>query len=684
MKIQNLFSILLLVSSAFSQTTNPSTNDPNANTTDINSEQANFKYGKTEYKILIVGDTGTESTAKKVMKLASNYKVLIHLGDYDYIKRPDAYFDDVLSSSRTYKFMGVIGNHESEGEIGTGGLKQYLSNIKQAMAGLSCKFSGDKDDIWSCVYENMRVIGLSSGISGSTDKSQQLSFLKTELENAKEDWVFCAWHLYDEFYHTGKYDDDYGKNLVSGDYESFYDVCRKQGAIILSAHDHVYGRTKVMSSFKNRLADEFNTVKDIAQIRKGATFNILNGAGGYEMYVEKGVYKTYSHWVKKYALGDNGENAKNYGGLYCTMNVGGNSKKAKCDFLRLEDDDNDKFDSFTIYQNPTPQNLTYNDIDAQFENEKLLAFEKAFNIPNAEEANKRLNEIEKLQEKEALEKEMEDKQKPINKTVWIISSTTIVAFVLGVALFINYSRKKKDDTKKEFDEYDNKEGSETSKANLNTNPDNNDFGNNYRLDIKTEAYPQTAYISSMKNSVKDLNFERENSNLYLKTNKKLELDYNYSQSPIYIDDNLHPFFVYNAQNSNNYDDVERGRKNSNGFEGMIYPNNNLSENRVRSKSRGGYSERAYRESGERSRPRTSGERPRSRTSVERSRSRTSGERPRPRSRSRSSPRVTSGNFDSMKRYHEPISQPKYTRNDYYDESVMSARVYQESKYRKNF
>lgn len=136
-----------------------------------------------------------------------------------------------------------------------------------------------------------------------------------------------------------------------------------------------------MSKFKTPVIDSYDKGSNgnIVQIRKGATLNILNGAGGYEMYIEQGQEKNYSHWQKKYAKGSNGENAKKYGGLFCNFNVGGNPKKASCQFLRINS--NEKvFDAFTIYQNENPGTVKYTQIDDDFKNEKIKAYKLANNI----------------------------------------------------------------------------------------------------------------------------------------------------------------------------------------------------------------------------------------------------------------------------------------------------------------
>ncbi|OUM64577.1 hypothetical protein PIROE2DRAFT_8656 [Piromyces sp. E2] len=382
-----------------------------------------YKYGPDQFTLAVIGDSGTNIEAKQVMQLSS-FNALLHLGDFNYKCLPDKYFTDILDQNRSYQFMGVAGNHDSKSQCGEDIAKKFLTNIHYHMVSnqnkeTKCEFSESKY-MWSCVYKNMRVIGLTSGISGADPKEEQLKFLKTHLGGAKEDWKICSWHFYDKYYHTGKYQ-EYG-NIVSGDKEgdeSFYDYCKDQGAIIFSAHDHVYARTKVMSKFKEPVIDKYDstTSEDIVQIRKGATVSFLSGTGGYEIYIEQGEQRNYQHWQKKYARGDNNENIKRFGGMFCKFNYGGNKRKASCQFLRINS--NEKvFDKFYIYRNDDPGSISYKDIDSNFENEKVKAYKIENNIQddpvlenNETNPSNRIedNELDDIEEEIA-----EEKDKSIN------------------------------------------------------------------------------------------------------------------------------------------------------------------------------------------------------------------------------------------------------------------------------
>ncbi|ORX80522.1 hypothetical protein BCR32DRAFT_268837 [Anaeromyces robustus] len=393
MKI-NLRYTLSLLSFAILQSTAQTANNIHNTQIQITEEQLdNFYYGNDEYRLTIVGDTGIEKETKEVMKL-KEFDALLHLGDYDYRCLPDDYFVNILGPNRKYEFMGVVGNHDTEDQCNADEAKRYVANIYGEMTsrsnlGLQCQFSSSKF-MWVCVHDNVRIIGLTPDIRGADSREAQLAFLKKHLSEATEDWKICSWHYYDRYYHTGRYQSPY--NLVSGEGESFYDYCKQHGAIIMSAHDHVYARTRVMSQFSKPVIDKYDGAEGgkVVQIRNGATLNLLNGVGGNYIYIEQGEEMNYKHWQKKYARGENEVNRKKFGGLFCTFNYKGNNKKAYCELLRLNDK-NPVFDSFFIYRNEDPSTIHYDDIDVQFREEKLKAYIAANNIVDTIYSNQNTN-----------------------------------------------------------------------------------------------------------------------------------------------------------------------------------------------------------------------------------------------------------------------------------------------------
>ncbi|ORX42002.1 hypothetical protein BCR36DRAFT_416404 [Piromyces finnis] len=472
LNIKPLLSLLLLV---FHQTNKVYSEEV------ITDDKLNsFSYGAQEFRLAIIGDSGVTSEARDVMKL-SDFDALLHLGDFDYEKYPTRYLKSILDSDRKYQFLGVIGNHDTTPECSQSEFSAFKSGLYNEMTGsknskVSCEFSSSKC-MWSCKYMNMRIIGLTPNINNCDDRKEQLSFLKSHLQNAEEDWKVCAWHYYDRYYHTGKYQ-DHTFNVVSKNGESFYDYCKDHGAIIFSAHDHVYARTKVMSKFLTPEIDSYDkdSSGDIIQIRNGATFNILNGAGGWEMYIEQGEQKNYSHWQKKYAKGSNNEYEKAYGALFCNFNVGGNNRKAYCEFQRINTSKK-VFDTFTLYRNDNPGEVKYTQIDENFKNEKLKAYKVANNISDNDAIDKTLN-ISKDNDSNYLfpnSKIVPEKVKPfLTKRNVIIGGSICAALVLFGCGFLLFRRKGGEDSDSKVKSSNNKDES----FSFSGMPDTNNYNTN--------------------------------------------------------------------------------------------------------------------------------------------------------------------------------------------------------------
>ncbi|KAL6635953.1 hypothetical protein LY90DRAFT_223908 [Neocallimastix californiae] len=584
---------------------------PTQNTVTITDEQLKtFTYGAEEFSMAIIGDSGAEKESKQVMKLAT-YNALLHLGDYDYECDTRKYFDTTLDSNRSYQFMGILGNHEGRSECGDK-FNEYKSLLYKEMTGsknsnVNCEFSSSKA-MWSCKYKNMRIIGLSPEVNGADKREEQLSFLKKHLANATEDWKICSWHFYDKYYHTGKYPGDSERNIISGSGESFYDYCKDNGAIIFSAHDHVYARTHVMSKFKSPEIDSYDKKTDdsIVQIRKGATLDILNGAGGYEMYIEQGKEKNYSHWVKKYAKGSNGENAKKYGGLFCNFNYGGNPKKAYCEFLRINSSEK-VYDSFIIYQNENPGTVSYSQIDTDFKNEKIKAYKIAHNIvdplpvanntlplPVTSSASNQVptnsnhtttNDIKNDS------KEGEDKSSPLNTTTITIGGSVVAAVVvLGGGIFmynkkskklggnrellideLNHNNNNNNSNNNNYNNYNYNEGSNNDFTNGSYNfSSNTSFSNNAKHDgVNTSFIPLP--MSPNYDAYKNQNQRQKSSVNNYSTNNKSKNDYSsytleskqfdcYNQTELNTSNETEP--LVNYENNNNYNDNRRPQYNN--------------------------------------------------------------------------------------------------------------------------
>jgi len=606
-KIQKLLSLSFFISKQILQCNTQAVNTNNSNPSPSNQQQSNnqnasgipdeqlktFSYGAEEFTMAIIGDSGAEKESKEVMKLTT-FDALLHLGDYDYECVPNKYFDTILDSSRSYQFMGILGNHEGVSECGKEKFDKYKSLLYDQMTNsknskISCEFSSSKA-MWSCKYKNMRIIGLSAEVNGADKREEQLSFLKKNLDGATEDWKICSWHFYDKYYHTGKYPEDSERNIISGSGESFYDYCKDHGAIILSAHDHVYARTHVMSKFKTPVIDTYDekTNESIVQIRKGATLDILNGAGGYEMYIEQGEQKDYSHWLKKYAKGSGGENAKKYGGLFCKFNHEGNPKKAYCEFLRINSSEK-VFDSFYIYQNENPDTVLYSQIDDNFKNEKIKAYKVANNIADTISADAESSSSSSKDNKSGgngkTSADADAKSNSVlnSKNIVIGGSVCAALVVVGGGIFIFSKRSKKSISNQGINIELPKDGNDPSLTNINVDL-SKDYNNQSLSDFTTQKYnfsSDDSFYNGDKNNTLNTSFlpiSNSAHSQFYKNQNSTQNDYNSYDRSFGKGNNSYDYSNYSSNSKpTNYKNEYNMNKDTEPLVVNNYRNNNYND-----------------------------------------------------------------------------------------------------------
>ncbi|ORX84500.1 Metallo-dependent phosphatase [Anaeromyces robustus] len=545
--INSILPILLSVASTFIKV-----NAAPANT--INQ----FTPGVKEFRMAIIGDSGAVEEAKEVMEL-SPFDIMLHVGDYDYEKNTEAYFEKILDADRKYKFVGVLGNHEEVYEVQQEKYERFVSNVYNEMVsktknnGVVCKFSPSRV-MWACTYENMKMIGLTPNIDGADKPAEQLKFLKENLnQSTTEDWRACAWHYYDDNFHTGHYEDKH-KDYVSGKVgESLYEYCKQHGAFIFSGHDHVYARSRVLSKFDGTVPtidpSDSKTGPEIVQIRKGASINILNGAGGWSLYDERGKYKDFEWWQKTYALYESKKNGHNQGGLFCTFNVGGNSRKAYCEFqlIRLKDK---VYDNFTIYRNDDPVNVPYTQIDENFK--AILNGQVNDALPPQSNGNKGNVDNNNNNNNKGTEGQEKGNNDNLVDTLFTKKNIIIggsvcaaVAVIGGGILLFSKSNKKYTD-----DDHVNKE--DEGYYNFKNNYNNNDNDNNdiRRYDFNNGDSDNRRYRDIMDNS---------NDSTYFKRSKSLLENSDFNPLPVPYEKNFYQdnnkFNKYKENGNNKYSDV---------------------------------------------------------------------------------------------------------------------------------
>jgi len=276
------------------------------------------------FTIAYVGDSGASIRAIGVWQMiaAENPDVLVHLGDYDYCDDPTLWGKHLKFFFGTdFPIIPVIGNHEL-----------HLWDDYSA--------EWDSFDVWSnyenndfivcegikyvnywCIIRGVFIAFSSVGTKcgdGYKDytwhENEQIRMLDISQESRfKDPYINCVWHKDHNKFQLSTDRDEVGPNM--------YDICAAYGALTISGHDHVYGRTHAISNIEDpdiqgvcQVGDP-NCLYDLTGDSFNATIIATCGLGGWDT-PDLDPELTSNYWW-----------AQTYGGaggaLFCVYNVDG-------------------------------------------------------------------------------------------------------------------------------------------------------------------------------------------------------------------------------------------------------------------------------------------------------------------------------------------------------------------------
>jgi hypothetical protein len=285
------------------------------------------------FRVAFLGDQGLEASSRAVLSLvkAEGAQALLILGDFDYEDNPNAW-DAMLNQQLGAGFpvFAVVGNHDEER------WPQYrakLSDRLAKIAGANC--SGDYGVNAACSYQGLFFILSGAGSLGSG----HAGFIRERLAGDDSVWSVCAWHKNQEALQLGEKDDETGWDV--------YEQCRVGGAIIATAHEHSYQRTKTLSNTRSQAVDQAWSSPAQLRVGGGSTFVFVSGLGGRSIREQarcqpvSAPYGCSGIWASIYTEDQNA----NYGALFIDFHVDGDPRKARGYFKNIR---GQTIDSFTI------------------------------------------------------------------------------------------------------------------------------------------------------------------------------------------------------------------------------------------------------------------------------------------------------------------------------------------------
>jgi hypothetical protein len=283
--------------------------------------------GSTEpnLKVAFIGDQGDGSDALAVLQLIANEgaDAVLHQGDFDYGGNPTQWDNDISSVlGIDFPYFASVGNHDAGDFYGTGGYQEKLlarlARVEsQAPQDVSC--TGDLGVNSACVYKGLFFVLSGVGTLGSG----HVAYLDQALAADQSAWRVCSWHKNQNAMQIG------GKGNEVG--WPAYETCRTRGAIIATAHEHSYSRTKTLVSMQNQTVDSTWPSPTDLRLAPGATFAFVSGLGGQSIRdQERCLPTTYPYGCKgEWASIYSSSQGARSGALFIEFGVDGNPNKAR-------------------------------------------------------------------------------------------------------------------------------------------------------------------------------------------------------------------------------------------------------------------------------------------------------------------------------------------------------------------
>ena len=303
-----------------------------------------------DFRVAFIGDQGLGPNSFSVLELIKDEgaQMVLHQGDLDYLDDPDAWdkmVSDVLGDD--FPYFVSVSDHDV---LKWNEYQEKLYDRLKKNPDANC--IGDFGVKSSCIYKGLFFILVAPGIIGSDYDS----FIENQLNNNDYIWRVCSWSKNMTAMQLGHKDNITGWEV--------YENCKNGGAIIATASEHSYHRTKTLIDVENQIVDSEWSERNKLRINDDSTFVFVSGLGGKSIRAQERClpvsypYGCNEEWASVYTS----DQDATYGALFCTFSAGGQPNKAYCYF---KDIDGRIIDEFTItsFLGTHPDNVDLIDAD---------------------------------------------------------------------------------------------------------------------------------------------------------------------------------------------------------------------------------------------------------------------------------------------------------------------------------
>jgi hypothetical protein len=309
-----------------------------------------------DFRIAFIGDQGNGADAGAVLELiaAELTDVVVHSGDFDYDDDPagwDASITNILGED--FPYFASVGNHDEREFYGSGG---YQERLASRMNRLGIPWQGDLGVQSSFYYGGIFFVLTAPGVFGEGDGYHDL-YIRDQLAADDSPWRVSSFHKNMKKMQVG------GKNDSTG--WGVYEESRRGGAIVATAHEHVYARTHLLSDIETQTVASFDNTLVLARddpatpTDEGRSFVFVSGIAGSSIrdqdrcLPESPPYGCQGEWASIYARNQGARP----GALFGVFNYQGDPDLA---YFYFKDIDGKVVDSFFVESSlgpPSPDAL---------------------------------------------------------------------------------------------------------------------------------------------------------------------------------------------------------------------------------------------------------------------------------------------------------------------------------------
>jgi hypothetical protein len=265
-----------------------------------------------DFKVAFIGDSGTGSGFQSVLTMIKNENadMVIHSGDFAYGTTSTWTSQVNATFPNPYPYLGSVGNHDSWSQYAP-----FFSGRLTAM-GITPPSGMNSNPNYAVEYKGLKMAFVKIG--------GDPAFINQALGGSKNIWKICSWHENMNAMQVGGKPDSQGW--------PDYETCKQLGAIVATGHEHIYARTKTLTSMQNQTVDSSCSSPTALCVGANRTFAFVSGIGGNGVRNQERClptsfpYGCKGEWASVYAIDQAG--SKDYGALFITFNTGGDPKKA--------------------------------------------------------------------------------------------------------------------------------------------------------------------------------------------------------------------------------------------------------------------------------------------------------------------------------------------------------------------